>query len=205
MANISLTLYTDGFFVSVLKSPTQMGSLSVNNSVTNISRLGTFKDSQAWDSFKFFWLKSKPYMNIRKNFNSFCFRLFIVRNCILTRLFVYFTKIIVCAGWAYAESILHGMLSIRKTNFCVCSASIQILSVFIWTSKRMLCQRGTDFIACWTYMETILSLVEHTWKWFHCWLSISENDFLACWANREIFLKKRGELHYSQSISTMEG
>jgi hypothetical protein len=42
MANISLTLYTNGIFGSVLKSPTQMGSLSINNSVTNISRLGTF-------------------------------------------------------------------------------------------------------------------------------------------------------------------
>jgi hypothetical protein len=42
MANISLTLYTDGFFGSVLKSPSQMGSLSIHNSVTNISPLGTF-------------------------------------------------------------------------------------------------------------------------------------------------------------------
>ncbi len=45
MANISLTLYTNGFIGSVLMSPIQMGSLRVNNSVTNISRLGTFKDS----------------------------------------------------------------------------------------------------------------------------------------------------------------
>jgi hypothetical protein len=44
MANICLTHYTNGFFASVPKSPTQMGSLSVYNSVTNISRLGTFKD-----------------------------------------------------------------------------------------------------------------------------------------------------------------
>jgi hypothetical protein len=43
MANISLTLYTNGFIGSVLMSPIQMGSLRVNNSVTNISRLGTFK------------------------------------------------------------------------------------------------------------------------------------------------------------------
>jgi hypothetical protein len=32
MANISLTLYTNGFIGSFLKSPTQMGSLSINNS-----------------------------------------------------------------------------------------------------------------------------------------------------------------------------
>jgi hypothetical protein len=43
MVYISLILYTKGFFGSFLKSPTQMGSLSINNSVTNISRLGTFK------------------------------------------------------------------------------------------------------------------------------------------------------------------
>ncbi len=43
MANISLTPYTNSFFGSFLKSPNQMGSLSINNSVTNISRLGTFK------------------------------------------------------------------------------------------------------------------------------------------------------------------
>ncbi len=43
MTKISLTLYTNGFYGSILKSPIQMGSLSVNNSVTNISRLGIFK------------------------------------------------------------------------------------------------------------------------------------------------------------------
>jgi hypothetical protein len=42
MANISLTLYTNRFFGSLIKSPIQMGLLSVNNSVTNISSLGTF-------------------------------------------------------------------------------------------------------------------------------------------------------------------
>jgi hypothetical protein len=46
MANICLTHYTNGFFASVPKSPTQIGSLSVYNSVTNISRLGTFKGAQ---------------------------------------------------------------------------------------------------------------------------------------------------------------
>ncbi len=44
MVNIRLTLYTKGFFGSFLKSPIQMGSLSINNSVMNISRLGTFKE-----------------------------------------------------------------------------------------------------------------------------------------------------------------
>ncbi len=57
MANISLTLYTNGFFGSVLKSPTQMGSLSINNSVSNISRLDTFKGTVSWDRFQKFWQK----------------------------------------------------------------------------------------------------------------------------------------------------
>jgi hypothetical protein len=48
MVNISLTLYTKVFFGSFLKSPTQMGSLSINNSVTNISRLGTFNVGRMW-------------------------------------------------------------------------------------------------------------------------------------------------------------
>jgi hypothetical protein len=43
MANNSLTILTNRFFALVLKSPIQMGWLSTINSVTNISRLGTFK------------------------------------------------------------------------------------------------------------------------------------------------------------------
>ncbi len=43
MANNSLTIHTNRFFALVLKSPIQMGWLSIINSVTNISRLGTFK------------------------------------------------------------------------------------------------------------------------------------------------------------------
>jgi len=44
-------------------SPIQMGSLRVNNSVTNISRLGTFKGAQVWDFdvldfYDFFIMKS---------------------------------------------------------------------------------------------------------------------------------------------------
>jgi hypothetical protein len=45
MANISLTLYTIGFFGSVLMSFIQMRSISVNNSVTNFSRLGTLNNT----------------------------------------------------------------------------------------------------------------------------------------------------------------
>ncbi len=56
MANNSLTIHTNRFFGSFLKSPIQMGWLRIINSVTNISRLGTFKEPQClsprwnWDS-----------------------------------------------------------------------------------------------------------------------------------------------------------
>jgi hypothetical protein len=45
MVNNSLTILTNRFFALVLKSPIQMGWLSIINSVTNISRLDTFKES----------------------------------------------------------------------------------------------------------------------------------------------------------------
>ncbi len=44
MVNISIILYANYFFGSDFRSPTQIGSLSINNAVTNISRLGTFED-----------------------------------------------------------------------------------------------------------------------------------------------------------------
>jgi hypothetical protein len=43
MANNNLTIHTNQIFALVLKSPIQTGWLSNINSVTNISRLGTFK------------------------------------------------------------------------------------------------------------------------------------------------------------------
>jgi hypothetical protein len=55
MVYISRTLYTKGFFGSFLKSPTQMGLLSINNSVTNISRLCTFKRFNKYPRYKSSW------------------------------------------------------------------------------------------------------------------------------------------------------
>jgi hypothetical protein len=49
MANNSLTIHTNRFYALVLKSPIQMGWLSIINSVTNISRLGTFKEDISAD------------------------------------------------------------------------------------------------------------------------------------------------------------
>jgi hypothetical protein len=43
MANNNLTIHTNRFFGSFLKSPIQLGWLSIINSVTSISCLGTFK------------------------------------------------------------------------------------------------------------------------------------------------------------------
>ncbi len=43
---------TINFLASINQSPTQMGSLGVNNSVTNISSLGTFKGSSLQDKKK---------------------------------------------------------------------------------------------------------------------------------------------------------
>ncbi len=44
MANNTLTFHTNQFFAVDLKSPVQMGQLSIINSVKNISCLGTFQD-----------------------------------------------------------------------------------------------------------------------------------------------------------------
>jgi hypothetical protein len=74
MVNISLTLYTNGFIGSVLKSPTQMGSLGINNSVTNISRLGTFKQRKVLDAnislnriFRFY-IQNTTYLSEMKHY-----------------------------------------------------------------------------------------------------------------------------------------
>jgi len=75
MANISLTLYINGFIGSVLMSPIQMGSLRVNNSVTNISRLGTFNGA-----------KTPERMHIFAEISHFGFyEFFIQRICNLQR------------------------------------------------------------------------------------------------------------------------
>jgi hypothetical protein len=45
----------------------------------------------------------------------------------------------------HARKQFHRTLSIRWTNFRICSASIQILTFLTWTSKRMLSIRGNKF------------------------------------------------------------
>ncbi len=73
------------------------------------------------------------------------FRLFIVENNFRLFWILYENY---SAGWAYAETIsslaehtrrrFHRTHSLRRTNIRVYSASVQILIVFTWTSKRML-------------------------------------------------------------------
>ncbi len=70
MVNISLTLYTKVFLGSFLKSPTQMGLLSINNSVTNISRLGTFKKSTYY-SIPHAWNELAPEIKLQQNAITF--------------------------------------------------------------------------------------------------------------------------------------
>ncbi len=97
--------------------------------------------------------------------------------------FEYFSKIIACVCWAYAETILshtehtwnefHRTLSIRGTNFRACSASGKMWAVFTCTIHaeltrnefyRTLSILGTNFIACWAYAEPISSHAEHARK-----------------------------------------
>jgi hypothetical protein len=118
------------------------------------------------------------------------FPLFIPKNCILMWDFgVPLGKIIACAGWAYTEKIsslaehmrkrFHRTLSLRRTNFRACSASVQILTVFTWPSKRMLSQRGNNFIASWaSKRRTISSLAKHMRKRFHRLLTIRGKDLI---------------------------
>jgi hypothetical protein len=136
--------------------------------------------------------------------------LFIVEICVLIWYFrVIFENYSMCmlsirvnnfiAHRAYAETILshtehtrikfHRTLSIRQTNFCVCSVCDEISTVSTWTQEetntylkniirkyaermrnkfyRWLSMFGTNFIAGWACAEQIWSLADHTWKWLN--------------------------------------
>jgi hypothetical protein len=101
----------------------------------------------------------------------------------LILIFGYFSKIIACVCWAYAETIFshaehtrnrfHCTLSIRGTNFCACSASRKMWTVFTCTIHaehtrnefyRTVSISGTNLIACWAYSEPISSHAEHPRK-----------------------------------------
>ena len=68
----------------------------------------------------------------------------------------------------------HRTLSIRGTNFCACSASGEMWTVF--TCRAMLSIHGR-----------ISSHTEHMRNEFHPWLSIRGTNFIAGWAYQEMF------------------
>ncbi len=117
----------------------------------------------------------------------FKFLLFIVKNCFLIRIFwVLYKNYSMCwlsgnnfiACWAYKETISSHTESMPN-KFLRMLSHCSNLTVFIWISK-----------ACGANAERISSLAEHTWKWFHHWLSISWNDFIACLAMENFFIKR---------------
>jgi len=95
----------------------------------------------------------------------------------------------------------HRTLSLRRTNFCVCSASVQIWTVFTWTSKHMISQH-----------KTISLLADHTCKRFNHLLSKSMNWFHRLVSQWKNFYEKWGgtawwsiHLIYGGGDSSTEG
>jgi hypothetical protein len=151
--------------------------------VTEHTRNQTFLDRYP----KNFFLQNAHLGLIRWIPNGFSkFRFFIVEIFILIWDFWSIFENLACACWAYAESILphtehtrkrfHRTLSMRRTNFRVCSASGKMLTVFTCTSILRI--RGNDFIAPWAYEEMILPHPEHARKCLKVeYLSRIEYDF----------------------------
>ncbi len=91
----------------------------------------------------------------------------------------------------------HCWLSQGSTNDCVCSASIQILTVFTYTSGVMLSQR--EFHQSMTpdvYVKTvkIWMLAEHTQSFVERWLNQQWNrrtNFITVWVKADIPLNLR--------------
>jgi hypothetical protein len=137
-----------------------------------------------WAIQKIFFLKIFTLVLLDGFLDDFWkFWLFIVKIWILIWYFEYFSKIIACLCWAYAETILshaehmrnwfHRTLNIIGTNFRACSASGKMWTVFTSTIHaehtrnefyRTLSIRGSNFIAWWAYSEPISSHAEHVWK-----------------------------------------
>ncbi len=76
-----------------------------------------------------------------------------------------------------------------KKIFAHAQPAFKFWQFITWTSKRVLSQRRNNFIAYWSYEETVSSLAEHTRKRFQ--------------RRRNFFHKKRVELHDGLSISSI--
>ncbi len=92
------------------------------------------------------------------------------------------------------------------TNFCICSASDQILTIFSWASDLKLSQRRMNFIAVWVNWKTISSLTESTRKWFYHWLSQCRNDFFVDWVFQNYLCRTGSEilLHPATQFLSLE-
>jgi hypothetical protein len=142
------------------------------------------------ERYPYFFFKMCPWVSIDGFLNGFSkFVFFIVEICILIWDFwLIFEKYSMrnCACWTYAETILshtehtrkriHRTLSIRRTNFRVCSASGKMLSVAVQ-----------------------VRYAEHTGKWFYRTLSIRGNDLNAGWAYAfKCRISRRNRIRFSK-------
>ena len=120
MENISLILYTKDFFCSVLKSPTQMGSLSINNSVTNISRLGTFNGRKI--SFCIWLCKSAQHFFLIIWCNLWL-------RLVYSNDYYYLLSLFLCLFVAIAHFLpgLRTKLMKEATHLCLCCSHIKVL------------------------------------------------------------------------------
>ncbi len=117
------------------------------------------------DIQKFFFLKIFTLVLLDGLLDSFSkFWFFTGEICTLIRDFESFSKIIACACWAYAETILSHAEHTRNRFY------------------RMLSIRGTDFIACWAYFERISAHAQPAVKCEHCYM------YNPCWAYAEQIL-----------------
>ncbi len=136
----------------------------------------SFKGTQAWDNFGFFWPKSNPYMhvvNFHKKIRFFSFDFcqdFDVQTFprwLSIRGTKFFGEISQIFSPKFFTLVLLDMFLDGFSKFLFFIGEICILIRDFWVifenySMRMLSIRGNDFIACWAYAEPILSHAEHT-------------------------------------------
>ncbi len=144
-----------------------------DNSVTNISCLGTCKGTQAWDNFEFFLPQSNPYMPLVNFWNKFRFFSFDFRQNFEVQTFF--------GGWAYAEQ---NILERYPNIFFFQNVH---LGPIRWVPKRFfkiwIFYRRNLHFKFWVIFENysthMLSICR---KEFYRTLSIQGNDFIAHWA-----------------------
>jgi hypothetical protein len=117
------------------------------------------------------------------------------------------------ACWAFEETIpLHTKSTLNEFSRVISQRS-DFDSFYMDIQKhaeptrkrfhRLLSIRGNDFIACWAYEDTILSLAEHTWKRFYRLLSQRRNGVHCMMVN--LSRLRSGRLVYGGGDSSTEG